>query len=135
VEWYFRDISNDPSEKELTQQDQFNNDEVILAEALVRETIQNSTDARRSDDDPVRVRFTLGEPQSPAAHSFFVNLLDWPYAAPEGVWDPQGENRPLPSLTGKPSRLIPYFMVRRLHQIRMRKSRQHLASPKHRWLN
>ena len=63
MEWYFRDISNDPSEKELTQQDQFNNDEVILAEALVRETIQNSTDARRSDDDPVRVRLTLGEPQ------------------------------------------------------------------------
>ena len=45
MEWYFRDISDDPSEKELTQQDQFNNDEVALAEALVRETIQNSTDA------------------------------------------------------------------------------------------
>jgi hypothetical protein len=39
--WYFRDISDDPSD----QQDQFNNDEVALAEALVRETIQNSTDA------------------------------------------------------------------------------------------
>ena len=67
MEWYFRDISDDPSEKELTQQDQFNNTEVILAEALVRETIQNSTDARRSDNDPVRVRFALAEPGSPAA--------------------------------------------------------------------
>ena len=32
MHWYFRDISDDPSEKELTQQDQFNNDEVALAE-------------------------------------------------------------------------------------------------------
>ena len=46
MHWYFRDISDDPSEKELTQQDQFNNDEVALAEAIVRETIQNSTDAQ-----------------------------------------------------------------------------------------
>jgi hypothetical protein len=59
VDWYFRDISDDPSEKELTQQDQFNNDEVVLAEALVRETIQNSTDARLADDAPVRVTPTV----------------------------------------------------------------------------
>src|SRR5271168_4499585 len=58
MEWYFRDISDDPSEKELTQQDQFNNDEVALAEALVRETIQNSTDAS-ADGGQVRVRFVL----------------------------------------------------------------------------
>jgi hypothetical protein len=58
MEWYFRDISDDPSEKELTQQDQFNNDEVALAEALVRETIQNSTDASL-DSARVRVRFAV----------------------------------------------------------------------------
>ncbi len=58
MEWYFRDISDDPSEKELTQQDQFNNDEVALAEALVRETIQNSTDAS-ANGGQVRVRFAL----------------------------------------------------------------------------
>ena len=58
MEWYFRDISDDPSEKELTQQDQFNNDEVVLAEALVRETIQNSTDAS-ANGGQVRVRFAL----------------------------------------------------------------------------
>jgi hypothetical protein len=52
MQWYFRYIFDDPSEKDLTQQDQFNNDEVTLAEAVVRETIQNSTDAQakgRSD--------------------------------------------------------------------------------------
>jgi hypothetical protein len=36
MHWYFRDISDDPSEKELTQQDQFNNDEVALAEAILQ---------------------------------------------------------------------------------------------------
>ena len=55
MRWYFRDISDNPSEKELTQQDQFNNDEVALSEALIRETIQNSTDAQRSSAEPVRV--------------------------------------------------------------------------------
>jgi hypothetical protein len=59
MHWYFRDISDDPSEKELTQQDQFNNDEVALAEAIVRETIQNSTDAQARANTPVRVRFAI----------------------------------------------------------------------------
>jgi hypothetical protein len=59
MHWYFRDISDDPSEKELTQQDQFNNDEVALAEAIVRETIQNSTDAQAAGSATVRVRFAI----------------------------------------------------------------------------
>jgi hypothetical protein len=75
VDWYFRDISDDPSEKELTQQDQFNNDEVVLAEALVRETIQNSTDARLADDVTVRVHFTLGSPSTDASRSFLLAFL------------------------------------------------------------
>jgi hypothetical protein len=76
VEWYFRNISDDPSEKELTQQDQFNNDEVVLAEALVRETIQNSTDAGLSETVPVRVRFALAHPSSPESQKFFSSLLN-----------------------------------------------------------
>ena len=63
VEWFFRDISDDPSEKELTQQDQFNNDEVALAEALVRETIQNSTDASASSGCSATI-WMRGERQS-----------------------------------------------------------------------
>lgn len=43
---------------EVTQRDQFNNDEVGLAEALVREAIQNSSDAP-AGNDPVNVRFSL----------------------------------------------------------------------------
>jgi hypothetical protein len=75
VEWYFRDISGDPSEKELTQQDQFNNDEVALAEALVRETIQNSTDAGLEGVGPVQVRFAMAEPATAEAREFFSSLL------------------------------------------------------------
>ncbi len=70
VKWFFRDITDDPSEKELTQQDQFNNDEVALAEALVRETIQNSTDARRDAAVQVRVTFRIVESDGDAAAVF-----------------------------------------------------------------
>lgn len=76
MRWFFRDITEDPSEKELTQQDQFNNDEVFLAEALVRETIQNSTDARLSDSSAVRVRFSLSEPTCTEGRALFANLLE-----------------------------------------------------------
>ncbi|WP_223478072.1 hypothetical protein [Oricola indica] len=44
----------------ITQRDQFNNDEVGLSEALVREVIQNSSDAQNSDA-PVKVRFSIKE--------------------------------------------------------------------------
>jgi hypothetical protein len=76
MHWYFRDISDDPSEKELTQQDQFNNDEVALAEALVRETIQNSTDAQASSGKPVNVRFALTTVTSPIHKKVFREILD-----------------------------------------------------------
>jgi hypothetical protein len=58
--WKFN--SSDPSNvrMEVTQADQFNNDEVSLAEALVRESIQNSSDAFL-DARPVKVRFAIRE--------------------------------------------------------------------------
>ena len=50
----------DPSSVRIgvTQRDQFNNDDVGLAEALVREVIQNSSDAG-CEVAPVRVSFRL----------------------------------------------------------------------------
>ena len=75
MEWYFRDISDDPSEKELTQQDQFNNDEVALAEALVRETIQNSTDAS-ANGGQVRVRFALHNTITSARTSIIQQMVN-----------------------------------------------------------
>lgn len=43
---------------EITQRDQFNNDDVGLNDALVREVIQNSLDAH-SGNEPVKVRFNI----------------------------------------------------------------------------
>ncbi|WP_315807041.1 MULTISPECIES: hypothetical protein [unclassified Bradyrhizobium] len=95
MEWYFRDISDDPSEKELTQQDQFNNDEVVLAEALVRETIQNSTDAGLPGAGPVRVRFALAEPSSLESKQLFSSLLSGlaPHLEACGIPLPNGSQR------------------------------------------
>jgi hypothetical protein len=76
VHWYFRDISDDPSEKELTQLDQFNNDEVALAEALVRETVQNSTDAQVNSSEPVLVRFAITTNESRNDTEFFARVLE-----------------------------------------------------------
>ncbi|AHY50517.1 hypothetical protein [Bradyrhizobium japonicum] len=55
-DWEFEEINPRYIEQELTQRDQFNNDEVTLAEAIVREVIQNSADAA-ADGAPVKVRF------------------------------------------------------------------------------
>jgi hypothetical protein len=75
MRWYFRDISDDPSEKELTQQDQFNNDEVALAEAIVRETIQNSTDAQAESNSTVRVRFAINTING-VGRAFFERIVE-----------------------------------------------------------
>lgn len=54
----FRLLSAGEMERPPTQRDQFNNDDVGLAEALVREALQNSLDARWGDG-LVHVRFDL----------------------------------------------------------------------------
>ncbi|MGC3938745.1 hypothetical protein ACOTTU_13150 [Roseobacter sp. EG26] len=69
----------DPSSVRIgvTQRDQFNNDDVGLAEALVREVIQNSSDAG-SEDAPVKVSFrlkTLSSDQSSQLDGRFQDLL------------------------------------------------------------
>lgn len=58
--WRFRTLSADEVELEPTQRDQFNNDEVGLADAIVRESIQNSTDAP-AGTGIVKVRFAIHE--------------------------------------------------------------------------
>jgi hypothetical protein len=59
-DWNFEERDPRYIEQELTQRDQFNNDEVTLAEAIVREVIQNSADAA-IDSTPVKVRFSIHE--------------------------------------------------------------------------
>ena len=68
ADWEFEQLSPALVEHGLTQRDQFNNDEVELAEALVREVIQNSTDAVNVTT-AVKVRFALRELDSSEAAS------------------------------------------------------------------
>jgi hypothetical protein len=76
ADWEFEKLPLALVEQGLTQRDQFNNDDVDLAEALVREVIQNSTDAA-SNTAPVKVRFALresGDPDTQGLHEFFTGL-------------------------------------------------------------
>jgi hypothetical protein len=68
-EWNFEQRDPRYIEQELTQRDQFNNDEVSLAEAIVREVIQNSADAAL-DSAPVKVRFSIHEISPIAVEQF-----------------------------------------------------------------
>lgn len=56
--WEFNKADPSSVQVEVTQRDQFNNDDVGLAEALVREVIQNSSDADEGIE-PVKVRFAI----------------------------------------------------------------------------
>lgn len=67
--WVFEERDPRYVEQEVSQRDQFNNDEVKLAEAIVREVIQNSTDAS-AGIDPVKVKFLLREVASADATAF-----------------------------------------------------------------
>lgn len=63
MELTFREIQPDEVEKEVTQRDQFNSDEVELIEALVREAHQNSLDARAgAPSAPVKTRIEFHTP-------------------------------------------------------------------------
>lgn len=70
----FRQIRDDEIEKPPTQRDQFNNDDVELVDALVRESLQNSLDA--AANEVVRVRFALHEPATNGSEglSSFLDL-------------------------------------------------------------
>lgn len=56
----FRQLGDGEMDRDPTQRDQFNNEEVVLVDALVRESLQNSLDAAAGEI--VRVRFSLHRP-------------------------------------------------------------------------
>lgn len=74
--WQFEVLPASLVEQELTQRDQFNNDDVALADALVREVIQNSMDAA-TGSSAVKLRFgirTLRGNDANEFRSLFSNL-------------------------------------------------------------
>lgn len=71
MRWIFRERSPAEVETEVTQRDQFRNDDVDLSDTVVREAVQNSLDAQ-ANGQQVRVTFTLVEsiPATVAEHLF-----------------------------------------------------------------
>ena len=57
MNWFFSPQLPGQVETEVTQRDQFSNDEVQLSETIVRESIQNSLDAASDDSSHVTVKF------------------------------------------------------------------------------
>lgn len=56
--WHFPRQRADQVEQDITQRDQFSNDDVALSETIIRESVQNSLDAA-ADDSVVRVAYRL----------------------------------------------------------------------------
>ena len=94
----FRRVGADEVEQEPTQRDQFNSDEVGLAETLIRESLQNSLDARSPTAGSVRVRITISEPDEKYG-SYWDTLLKHlaPHLDAAGV-DTAGVNWKLPRM-------------------------------------
>lgn len=60
--WTFVERSENDVEQEVTEVDQFNSETVDLQETLIRESAQNSQDAR-AGTEPVRIRIGLSSPE------------------------------------------------------------------------
>lgn len=71
-----RELHADEVEQEVTQRDQFNTDEVNLTATLIRESHQNSADARGKSNaaGPVTTRIRLVEPL-PSNRDYFAGLF------------------------------------------------------------
>lgn len=85
ADWKFEELPATLVEQELTQRDQFNNDDVGLADALVREVDQNTLDAGKNGG-AVKLRFELRRLDASAAgelRSLFASLR--PHLAASGV--------------------------------------------------
>lgn len=61
MKWVFKAVSADDVEIDHSIDELFNNNEVDIQDTLVRETIQNSLDARLEKSLPVEVRFSFRE--------------------------------------------------------------------------
>ncbi len=75
MKWIFRPHPKSSVENEVTQRDQFRNDDVGLATALVRETVQNSMDAGNLEG-PVKVTFTFADPDTGLKAGYLESLLE-----------------------------------------------------------
>lgn len=76
MKWHFSPQLPDQVETEVTQRDQFNNDDVDISETLVREALQNSLDAAVDDPSEVEVHFRWVKHCDGLDAGFFSSLFD-----------------------------------------------------------
>ena len=76
MKWYFSPQLPGQVETEVTQRDQFSNDEVQLSETIVRESIQNSLDAAVEDPSRVKVTFRWLDKSNGLDADFFNEIFD-----------------------------------------------------------
>ena len=76
MKWRFSPQLADQVETEITQRDQFNNDDVDISETIVREAIQNSLDAAVDDPCRVKVSFRWIDAEHGLSSQFFKSLFD-----------------------------------------------------------
>ena len=69
TKWYYRELSDDEPRNEFMGYSQFTSTSVV--EAFVREVIQNSIDAKRPDQEVVRVDFRFATADDTARDAFF----------------------------------------------------------------
>ena len=74
--WHFSPQPADQVETEITQRDQFNNDDVGLAESLVREVVQNSLDAGIDGSSEVKVTFNWVNKDDGLDPEFLKDILE-----------------------------------------------------------
>lgn len=83
MKWQFEEFPKSLVETEVTQRDQFRNDDVDLADTLVRETVQNSLDARagkgQSGQEAVKVRFAFLDGDRAPDLEYIEELFDQEY--------------------------------------------------------
>lgn len=91
MKWQFEEFPKSLVETEVTQRDQFRNDEVDLADTLIRETVQNSLDAKAGDVAAVEVRFAFADgdnaPDPAFVRALFQGHLEHARAAGVNVED------------------------------------------------
>lgn len=75
MKWHFVPQPRNLVETEITQRDQFRNDEVDLSDTIVREAVQNSLDASIGDNQ-VRVNFRWVNGRSGLQNGYLQKLFD-----------------------------------------------------------
>lgn len=75
MKWHFSRQLADQVESEVTQRDQFDNDDVNISETIIREALQNSLDAAEGDAATVEVRLALLKDLTPTKVGLLKTML------------------------------------------------------------